>query len=634
MADHHDAEDFDRILKSIDSAADADNINLDELLTQLSVEFPPDFGSDATVKKAQDQLLQEENPTGESAPRFAKQSKGTPPRQTSKRDAPAASRTSEESGGFIGTVSRHRKGINLALILIALMLAVGIAAVVLIQTNADPYGSKIIPNVWVAGVNVGGMTKQEAISAVSSAVGSSYARNDMTVVIGSDEIILAASQTEPALNIAQAVEAAYAYGRTGSTTQRQREYHQAQQSQTDIPLDSCLSLDTGYIRDTVSSFLAQETGEYIPSGYTLEGSRPALDADSFDPSTPCQNLVLTVGQPGGSFDIEGILDIIIQGYSQRNFRVEIPSEYLPETPEAIDIDAIYEQLHVDAVEAVDGVNGSDGTPGSCGYTFDLESARQKLSNASYGDVITLPMEYIIPEKLDSNGKFSVALATFSTSISSNEAYNENMRRLCQVLNGLTLDAGASFSFNSVLNERTAAAGYQTAPSHGDQCVEEEVAGGADQVATTLYVAAMTSGMTLVERHTAPHACAYATRGTEVTVSGWHDLKFRNPLDCAVLIRAKVTDTQVIFHLFSEKDVNYEVRLETETLYETEPATINVQKNVSEGYKGQQVLVEGISGGQIRLDWISYKKGTDTQISKSSEFVTVPPLNKAIVILTA
>ena len=54
------------------------------------------------------------------------------------------------------------------------------------------------------------MTRQEAAEAVSTAVGSSYTSTDMTVVLGKEELILAASQTRPKLNIAQAIELAYA----------------------------------------------------------------------------------------------------------------------------------------------------------------------------------------------------------------------------------------------------------------------------------------------------------------------------------------------------------------------------------------------------------------------------------------
>lgn len=646
MADYHEFDDFDSILKSIDSAADgaANDVNLDELLAQLSVEFPADFGDKAPSKPAEDAPADAPKKAKKARkepkkPRAAKQQEEA--RSSQQEEAPSPQQEPQDSpdlpqktGGFLDTVSRHHKGINLALAIIALVLVAGIVAVVLWQTNADPYQNKIVSNVRVAGVDVGGMTRQEAAEAVSTAVGSSYTSTDMTVVLGKEELILAASQTRPKLNIAQAIELAYAYARTGSTTQRQQEYQAAQQAPVDIPLGGSLELDSDYIRSTVSNFLSSISAQYVPSGYTLEGARPGLDADSYDASVPCQNLVLTVGTPGSDYDLAGILTSIAEAYSQRNFRDVVPDQYLPQEPEALDIDAIYNEVHVDAVEAVGGSDSSEGTPGSCGYTFSLEDARQQLSNASYGDVITIPMEYIVPEKLDSNGIFQYPLGSFTTPVSSNEAYNQNMKLLCQQLNGLVLEAGQSFSFNTVLKDRTEANGFQLAPTHGDQCIEEEVAGGSDQVATTLYVAAMTSGMQLTERHNASHVCPYTTIGTELSVSGWKNLQFRNSLDGSVMIRAKVTDSRVIIRFLSEKEVDFEVKLEVNQLSTIQPKNVTVRKNVADGYQGQQVLTEGIEGGQISINWVTYKKGTDTVIKKTGEYVTLPALDHAVVELYA
>lgn len=622
MAEKHNTDNFDDILKSIDSAAEgnAADVNLDELLAQFNVDFPPDFESDATTQKARSELPDsipiDDMPEPEEPPKRARRTE-----KPQKQSAPKQERASRAAEPR----SRGHRALNIVLILLAIALTAGIVAVILTENNADPYGGKILPNVMVAGVDVGGMSRQEAADALSAA-GSSYPDSSMTVVMGRDEIILAASQVNASLDISQAVEAAYAYGRTGSTTQRQQDYRQTQQD-GGVAITTGIHMNTEYIRSTISSFLDKICGEYVPSGYTLEGSRPALDADGYDPSVPCQSLVLTVGHPGSGYDLSSILDCIADGYSRQSFRVEIPGEYLPQEPEALDIDKIYEEVHVDAVEAV------EGTSGSCGYTFPLESVRQQLESAGYGDVITVPMEYVVPDKLDSNGNFTVTLASYSTPLSSNEAYNQNMQLLCQQLNGLTLDARGSFSFNSFFGKRTESNGFQLAPAHGDKCAEEEIGGGADQVATTLYVAAMTSGLRVTERHNAPHVCPYTTMGTELSVSGWMDFKFSNPLSCSIMIRAKVTDTQLVIRILSEQDVDYEVKLETETVATTAPRDVKVQKKADDGYTDGQVLVEGIEGGQIRLNWISYKKGTDTQISKTSEYVSLPALNTSIVALS-
>lgn len=617
MVDNQDFDNFDDILNSLNtpSGSDAENLDLDDFLSQLSVEFPPDFDSQVVTKPAVDRFSDLDEPDQEMEVASTKQPK-SPPKKSKKKAS-----------------HRHRT-INLILSIIALALIGGIAAVFLIQNDSDPYGNRILSNVHVAGVDVGGMTKKQAISAVSSTVGSSYSSNDMVVTLGDEEIVLSASKAAPVLDVTQAVELAFAYGRTGNATQMQQEYRTAQESTVDIPLGTSLGLDSDYIRSIVSDFLSRPTTAYTPSGYALEGTRPALDAEEFDEATPCQNLVLTIGVPGGEYNAAGILSTISDAYSRRDFNPEVPAEYLQLTPETLDIDAIYKELHVDAVEAIQSNGTDEGIPGSCGYTFSLEDARQQLSTASYGDVITIPMEYIVPEKLSSDGSFAYKLASYTTPVSDNEAYNQNLEHICQILNGTTIAPGETFSFNNLLSKRTTDNGYLLAPTHGDQCLEEEVGGGADQVATTLYVAAMSSGMTLVERHNAPHVCPYTTKGTELTVSSWHDFKFRNSLTTNILIRAKVTDTHVVIRILSETDTGIEVRMEVNQLSTTKFYTNTVRKNIADGYKGQQVLVEGAEGGQFNIIWYTYQNGSTEPTSKFTEYVNLPSLNKAVVELYA
>ncbi|MGM9605429.1 MAG: VanW family protein [Faecousia sp.] len=526
---------------------------------------------------------------------------------------------------------RHHRVINICLLTLCLVLAAGIAAVILFQGNADPLDNKIMSNVFVAGVDVGGMTREEAYTAVNAAISSNFSDGIMTVELGNSQMILSSTFTRPSLQVYDAVEAAYAYGRTGTSSERQQDFRNAQYSPVEIPLDQFLSVDSDYIRSTVSNFVSGFSGEYTPSGYSLEGDRPSLDADDFDRSAPCQTLVLEIGVPGSNYDLDGICRTIYEGYSQNNFDVVIPDTYLPQFPEKLDIDAIYQELHVDAVEAVEESGSGEVVPGSCGYTFSLEDARAQLSSADYGQVISIPMEYIMPEKLDINGSFVETLSSFSTPVSTNEAYNQNMKLLCKQLDGLILEPGDNFSFDAFFNNRTEAAGYQLAPRHGDHCIDEEVCGGADQIATTLYVAAMTADLTVTQKSTADHLCDYTIKGTEISVSAnWQDLKLSNSFKFPVKIRAKATDKQVTIQILSEQPLDYYIKLETKDGYAISHGTTFVSKKAADGYTNGQVLLEGIDGCQVTLQRVKYDKATNAEISRTSEYVESRPVHTVIV----
>lgn len=567
-------------------------------------------------------------PPREDRSRRRKDRSGQEPRDSGRN---GGARNPEPSGGFL---IRHHRAVNAFLILLCLALAAGIAAVILFQDNTDPLDGKIMENVQIAGVDVGGMSKDEAYNAVNDTVGSSFSDGVMVVELGSSQLILSSSQTRPSLQIRNAVEAAFAYGRTGSASQRQQEYRDAQYAPKEVPLEQFFSVDTDYIRSTVSDFLSGIAGEYSPSGYTLEGERPALDAAGYDSAAPCQTLVLTMGTPGSGFDLDGICGAIVEGYCQGNFHVVVPQTYLPQFPEKLDIDEIYRQLHVDAVEAVVTPGTGEVIPGSCGYTFPLEEARAQLSAASYGQVISIPMEYVVPAVLDSNGSYTESLSSFRTPVSSNEAYNQNMKLMCKMLDGLVLEPGDSFSFNTFFKNRTEQNGYQNAPRHGDSCVDEEVGGGADQIATTLYVAAMTADLSITEKHPAGHLCTYTTKGTELTVgASWQDLKLKNTLKIPVLIRARVTDQQVTVQVLSETPLDYYVKLETKEGYTIAHGTQYVSRKSADGYTNGQVLVEGVDGCQVNLIRIKYDRETDRELSRTTEYAESRPVNTIIVNVT-
>lgn len=540
----------------------------------------------------------------------------------------------KEPGRFTQFVIRHHVVINICLLCLCLALVGGIAAVILIQGNADPLEGKIMDNVFVAGVNVGGMTKEEAYDAVIKAIGTNYTEGIMNVEFGNSVLVLAPSQTRPVLQVEGAVEEAYTCGRTGSNSQRQQEFRDAQFNSKVISLEPYLSLNTDYIRNAVSGFVDGFSGEYIPSGYALEGEMPALNADDFDKTASCQTLVIQTGNPGSSFDVDGICNAVLEGYYLNQFDIQVPDKYLPDFPEPLDIDAIYQQLHVDAVEAVQDPVSGDVTPGSCGYTFDLAEARSKLEAAGYGQEISIPLEYIIPEKLDINGSFTETLSTYSTPVSSNEAYNQNMKLLCKQLDGLILEPGDSFSFDTFFESRTEKNGYQLAPRHGDICAEEEVGGGADQVATTLYVAAMTADLSVTQKNPAEHVCSYTTKGTEITVSAdWQDLKLQNSLKTPVKIRAKVTSKQVVIQILSEEPLDYYIKLETKESYTIAHGTTHVYKKADAGYTNNQTLVEGTDGAQIILQRVKYNKETNAEISRTTEYVQSHPQHTVIVTVT-
>jgi vancomycin resistance protein YoaR len=138
----------------------------------------------------------------------------------------------------------------------------------------------------------------------------------------------------------------------------------------------------------------------------------------------------------------------------------------------------------------------------------------------------------------------------------------NIRRAAEILDGSIIPAGATFSLNEALGERTRERGFVPAPQINAGRLEDAVGGGVSQIATTFFNAAFFAGLRIVT-HT-PHEF-YISRyplGREATISwGGPELIVENDWPAAVLVKAAATDTGVTFRLYSD---GLGRRVETET----------------------------------------------------------------------
>lgn len=146
------------------------------------------------------------------------------------------------------------------------------------------------------------------------------------------------------------------------------------------------------------------------------------------------------------------------------------------------------------------------------------------------------------------GKFSTVYDAGNTNRAS------NIRLAAEKLNGSTLAAGEVLSFNSAVGARLPERGFLPAKIIENGEYTEGVGGGVCQVSTTLYNAALLSGMEIVEYH--PHSLpvGYVDPSRDAMVSGNScDLKFKNPSALPVYIRAHASDGTLEFEIYGKSD---------------------------------------------------------------------------------
>lgn len=137
------------------------------------------------------------------------------------------------------------------------------------------------------------------------------------------------------------------------------------------------------------------------------------------------------------------------------------------------------------------------------------------------------------------------LASFTTYFNAEEkGRSENISIAAKLIDNVIIQPYGEFSFNQTVGRRTQEAGFQQAKIilNGEYVVG--VGGGVCQVSTTLYNAAVKSGLEILEFHAHSLRVGYVAPSRDAMVSTSSDLKFFNPYDHPVRLCTKVSNGSV------------------------------------------------------------------------------------------
>ncbi len=125
----------------------------------------------------------------------------------------------------------------------------------------------------------------------------------------------------------------------------------------------------------------------------------------------------------------------------------------------------------------------------------------------------------------------------------------------KTFNGVLLRPGQEFSFNQTLGAIDASVGYLPELVIKGGKVIPEYGGGLCQVSTTLFRAAVASGLVILERH--PHSIPvryYNPQGFDAAIyPGVSDLKFKNDTPAYILIQSSISGSKLYFEIYGTSD---------------------------------------------------------------------------------
>lgn len=482
-----------------------------------------------------------------------------------------------------------------------------IAAIILISTMfaAPADDGRILKGVVAAGVNIGGMTPDQAAIALDKATTNTYTKLPMVVTVLDTQIMLTPENTGAQLDIQAVVQDAYNYGRTGSRAEQNEARENALANSVIIPITPHLNLNTDYIRSELNKLGTQFSSTLSQPTISLAGTKPPMGVENPNTETIHQTLSIYVGTAEYGLDINKLFDQVMEYYNTNIFQVVGTCTVV--APDSIEDEllAYYEDLCVEPVDAQMDPITYDVTPEVYGYGFDLAAVKDQIASAAYGSTIDVPLRYLEPsltEELLAANLFKNVMGEYASPLGTDSVWSNNAIIACDQLNGVILKAGETFSFNEFLGKLTADKGYQEASAYRGRNVVSVMGGGVSHTASVLYNSVLYAELEILEHHNHIYAPEFIDVGRDAYVDDTKDLRFRNSYSDPIRIVAEVVDGQICISIEGTDTREYVVLIEAVTLDVLAPENLyNVMLPDNPGnYTDGQVLVQGTNGYETEL----------------------------------
>ena len=425
-----------------------------------------------------------------------------------------------------------------------LILLITFVTFTLVNTKSET----IAKGVYIKGIDISGLTKDEAKQKISDYINLSIPE-EINLKHNDFETSISTSQLSIYFNIDEAIEIAYQIGKNGNIFENNLIVLKSLFSKTNI--DPGFSIDEEQLKNILEDISNKLPDKVIESSCYIDGN----------------NLIITKGHSGSVVKIEESTNYIKENINNLNLK-DTQLELLTEeqSPTQIDLDSIYNEIYKEPVDAYYTQNPYSVFPSENGLDFgiSLEESKQLLQEEK--DEYIIPLKVLYPNvttNMIGTEAFPDLLSEFSTKYSaSNKNRTTNLILAANKINGTVLMPGVTFSYIKVVGERTIEAGYKEAPIYIEGRVEDGLGGGICQITTTLYNAVLYANLEVTERSNHQFVPSYANASRDATVVyGAIDFKFKNNRDYPIKITCSVSNGIANFKIFGLKTENdYEVQI--------------------------------------------------------------------------
>lgn len=439
---------------------------------------------------------------------------------------------------------------------------------------------KIAQGIYINGIEVSNLTKQEAKQKLEGYY-SDKLSNDITLVHNDYTTYIKTSEINLSLDIDSAINYAYQCGKTNNIFSDNYQIFNAMIN--GINIMPTINFDEESLKNILNNLSSELPDAVIESGHYIEGN----------------NLIITKGRDGYIIDVNSTTEKIKQKVSNLSYLNEIIEiDTIAKSPKEINLEEIYNEVHKEPKDAYFTAEPHAVYPSENGIDFkiSMEEAKNMLQTAV--TECTIPLKVLRPNvttNMIGGEAFPDLLASFSTRYaSSNTNRTTNLRLAANKIDGYVLLPDETFSYNTVVGERTIAAGYKDAAIYENGQVVDGLGGGICQISSTLFNAVLFSNLEIVELHNHQFVPSYVKAGRDATVVyGVKDFQFKNSRKHAIKINCSVSNGIASFQIWGFKE---------ETEYEVD-VYANITSQTSSYIKASTFRTLKLNGETIRTEKI-------------------------------
>lgn len=279
-------------------------------------------------------------------------------------------------------------------------------------------------------------------------------------------------------------------------------------------------------------------------------------------------LIIKKGTTGMAPDITALKKEILNAIVTENYSADIECPTVETAPDDVDMDAYYKEVHTDAQDASLGENNKI-IPAVTGISFNAKAAARKLARAKEGETIRIPLKLTEPdvstEDIESLPYLNL-LGSYTTYGGGTKDRITNLKLAVAACDQVELQPGEIFSYNDTLGPRTAERGYKDATVIVNGKHALGIGGGICQISTTLFMACLESDLSIIERHNHAARIDYAEDGLDAAVVwGSQDFKFQNNTEYPIKLTASYDEKEeaVTVEIYGTKTDENTVEITTE-----------------------------------------------------------------------